>query len=154
MMMMMLETKKTEGDAHVPFLFLLHVRRSPQLLLATFSPWCVDAPPPLRVCVCMSRSRVRESVRGPAIGCVARGCLFLTGFERKREEKPPNPNTHAFFSPTAPFLQQGEGDDLVAEAPKKRTFRKFSYRGTDLDQLLDMKTDKLVELFRARIRRR
>ena len=37
---------------------------------------------------------------------------------------------------------------------KKRTFRKFSYRGVDLDQLLDMNTDELVELFHARARRR
>ncbi|EEH60119.1 uncharacterized protein MICPUCDRAFT_30685 [Micromonas pusilla CCMP1545] len=48
----------------------------------------------------------------------------------------------------------GEEDALIAEAPKKRTFRKFQFRGVDLDQLLDMKTDKLVDLFRARIRRR
>ena len=38
----------------------------------------------------------------------------------------------------------------MAEAPKKRTFRKFSYRGVDLEQLLDMKTEALVDLFRAR----
>jgi small subunit ribosomal protein S15e len=37
---------------------------------------------------------------------------------------------------------------------KKRTFRKFSYRGVDLDQLLDMNTDELVDLFDARARRR
>ncbi|KAK9832376.1 hypothetical protein WJX74_008052 [Apatococcus lobatus] len=36
----------------------------------------------------------------------------------------------------------------------RRTFRKFSYRGVDLDQLLDMSTDELVELFPARARRR
>ena len=27
---------------------------------------------------------------------------------------------------------------MADEAKKKRTFRKFSYRGVDLDQLLDM----------------
>lgn len=32
--------------------------------------------------------------------------------------------------------------------------RKFTYRGVDLDQLLDMSTDELVELFCARQRRR
>lgn len=37
---------------------------------------------------------------------------------------------------------------------KKRTFRKYSYRGVDLEQLLDMSTDELVELFAARQRRR
>jgi small subunit ribosomal protein S15e len=38
--------------------------------------------------------------------------------------------------------------------PKKRTFRKYSYRGVDLDSLLDMSTDDLVQLFPARARRR
>ena len=55
-----------------------------------------------------------------------------------------------YFAPE----QQNEEDALIAAAPKKRTFRKFSYRGVDLDQLLDLKTDALVDLFRARIRRR
>eukprot|EP00890_Picochlorum_soloecismus_P002686 jgi/Picsp_1/3418/NSC_06256-R1_40s ribosomal protein s15 len=40
------------------------------------------------------------------------------------------------------------------EAPKKRSFRKYSYRGVDLEQLLDMNTDELVELYGARQRRR
>jgi transcriptional regulator GlxA family with amidase domain len=39
-------------------------------------------------------------------------------------------------------------------ATKKRTFRKFTYRGVDLDQLLDMSTDDLVDLFPARARRK
>merc|ERR1711872_360473 len=42
----------------------------------------------------------------------------------------------------------------VAEAPQKRTFRKFTYRGVDLDQLLDMNNEQLVELFPCRQRRR
>ena len=37
---------------------------------------------------------------------------------------------------------------------KKRTFRKYAYRGVDLDQLLDLKTDELVQLFHARARRK
>ncbi|XP_047003304.1 40S ribosomal protein S15 [Schistocerca americana] len=37
---------------------------------------------------------------------------------------------------------------------KKRTFRKFTFRGVDLDQLLDMTMDQLMELFHARARRR
>lgn len=41
-----------------------------------------------------------------------------------------------------------------ADGAKKRTFRKFSFRGVDLDQLLDMKPDDLVQLFHARARRR
>ena len=42
----------------------------------------------------------------------------------------------------------------VAAQPKKRTFKKFSFRGVDLDALLDMSTDELVKLFSARARRR
>eukprot|EP00418_Pyrodinium_bahamense_P018198 CAMPEP_0179123636 /NCGR_PEP_ID=MMETSP0796-20121207/58395_1 /TAXON_ID=73915 /ORGANISM="Pyrodinium bahamense, Strain pbaha01" /LENGTH=113 /DNA_ID=CAMNT_0020822279 /DNA_START=74 /DNA_END=412 /DNA_ORIENTATION=+ len=40
------------------------------------------------------------------------------------------------------------------DAPKKRTFRKYSYRGVDLDKLLDMSNQDLMELFRARQRRK
>ncbi|VDD80192.1 unnamed protein product [Mesocestoides corti] len=35
-----------------------------------------------------------------------------------------------------------------------RTFRKYFYRGVDLDQLLDMNMDQIAELFDARKRRR
>lgn len=37
---------------------------------------------------------------------------------------------------------------------KKRTFRKFTYRGVDLDQLLDMPNEQLAELMHSRVRRR
>eukprot|EP00435_Cladocopium_sp_Y103_P022660 s1928_g5.t1 len=40
------------------------------------------------------------------------------------------------------------------EAPKKRTFKKYSYRGVDLDKLLDMSNQDLMELFCARQRRK
>lgn len=40
------------------------------------------------------------------------------------------------------------------QTAKKRSFRKFTFRGVDLDQLLDLSTDDLVELFHARARRR
>merc|ERR1712178_639870 len=40
------------------------------------------------------------------------------------------------------------------DAPKKRTFRKYSYRGIDLDKLLDMSNQDLMELFKARQRRK
>ncbi|GMH44849.1 hypothetical protein BSKO_12801 [Bryopsis sp. KO-2023] len=45
-------------------------------------------------------------------------------------------------------------DAPAPEVAKRRTFRKFSYRGVDLDQLLDMTGDDLIELFHARARRR
>jgi len=37
---------------------------------------------------------------------------------------------------------------------KKRTFRKFTFRGVDLDQLLDMNTKQFSELVHSRARRR
>ncbi|KAI8622318.1 putative 40S ribosomal protein S15 [Chytriomyces sp. MP71] len=37
---------------------------------------------------------------------------------------------------------------------KNRSFRKFSYRGVDLEQLLDMSSEQLTELVHARARRR
>ncbi|KAM0046311.1 putative ribosomal protein S19/S15 [Helianthus debilis subsp. tardiflorus] len=47
-----------------------------------------------------------------------------------------------------------EVDVEAAGAPKKRTFKKFSFRGVDLDALLDMSTDELVKLFTTRACRR
>ena len=43
---------------------------------------------------------------------------------------------------------------MADATPKPRTFRKFTYRGVDLDQLLDMSSDELIQLFDARARRR
>merc|ERR1712226_643105 len=42
----------------------------------------------------------------------------------------------------------------AAELKKKRTFRKYTYRGVDLDQLLDMNNEQLMELSPCRIRRK
>ncbi|MFS7944429.1 putative ribosomal protein S19/S15 [Helianthus anomalus] len=41
-------------------------------------------------------------------------------------------------------------DVAAAGAPKKRTFKKFNFRGVDLDALLDMSTDEHVKLFTTR----
>ncbi|CAH1252734.1 40S ribosomal protein S15-like [Branchiostoma floridae] len=41
-----------------------------------------------------------------------------------------------------------------AALKKKRTFRKYTYRGVDLDQLLDMSSEQLMEMMKARPRRR
>uniref|UniRef100_A0A8I5TFU8 40S ribosomal protein S15 n=1 Tax=Pongo abelii TaxID=9601 RepID=A0A8I5TFU8_PONAB len=40
------------------------------------------------------------------------------------------------------------------EQKKKRTFRKFTYRGVDLEQLLDKSHEPLIQLYSARQRRR
>ncbi|XP_010494341.1 PREDICTED: 40S ribosomal protein S15-5 [Camelina sativa] len=47
-----------------------------------------------------------------------------------------------------------EPEVAAAGIVKKRTFKKFSFRGVDLDALLDMSTEDLVKHFSARIRRR
>eukprot|EP00918_Siedleckia_nematoides_P068442 GHVU01149078.1.p1 GENE.GHVU01149078.1~~GHVU01149078.1.p1 ORF type:complete len:146 (+),score=18.43 GHVU01149078.1:57-494(+) len=43
---------------------------------------------------------------------------------------------------------------VEGEQPKKRTFRTFTYRGIPLEGLLDLSTEKVVELFPARQRRK
>ncbi|KAJ3065897.1 ribosomal protein S15 [Rhizoclosmatium hyalinum] len=48
-----------------------------------------------------------------------------------------------------------QADEIDAETLKKnRSFRKFSYRGVDLEQLLDMSSEQLTELVHCRARRR
>merc|ERR1711863_170629 len=52
------------------------------------------------------------------------------------------------------FNNRMADEQAAAELKKKRTFRKFTYRGVDLDQLLDMNNEQLMELFPCRIRRK
>ena len=42
----------------------------------------------------------------------------------------------------------------AADLKKKRTFRKFTFRGVDLDQLLDMNNEDLMKILHCRARRR
>merc|ERR1711890_204838 len=43
---------------------------------------------------------------------------------------------------------------IMADAPKKRrTFKKFSYRGVEMDKLLDMNSETLHKMFNCRHRR-
>ena len=51
---------------------------------------------------------------------------------------------------SAPHRAQAE----EAVAPRKRSFRKFAYRGVDLEQLLELSLDDLLDLFHARARRK
>lgn len=44
--------------------------------------------------------------------------------------------------------------EQAAELKRKRTFRKFSYRGYELDSLLDMSTEDFMKIVHARARRR
>merc|ERR1712100_706101 len=50
----------------------------------------------------------------------------------------------------------GDRSSTMADtaAPKKKTFRKYSYRGVDLENLLVMPMADLMELVHARARRR
>lgn len=41
---------------------------------------------------------------------------------------------------------QNSSVTLAAEQKKKRTFKKFTYRGVDLDKLLDLSPKDLMEL--------
>lgn len=52
------------------------------------------------------------------------------------------------------LAQSAEEEALVGVPRKKNPYKKFSYRGTDLEGLLELSNDKLVQLFNARIRRR
>ncbi|KAJ8921472.1 hypothetical protein NQ315_003090 [Exocentrus adspersus] len=45
-------------------------------------------------------------------------------------------------------------DKVEEQVKKKRTFKKFTFRGVDLDQLLDMPPEQLMELMHCRARRR
>merc|ERR1739849_45920 len=42
----------------------------------------------------------------------------------------------------------------AAAAARKRTFKKFSFRGIDLENLLDLSNEQLMDLVHARARRR
>lgn len=56
-----------------------------------------------------------------------------------------------FAAPSRPVAIMA---DPTTTAPRKRTFRKFSYRGVDLDALLDLSSEQLMELVPARVRRK
>uniref|UniRef100_K4AE50 40S ribosomal protein S15 n=3 Tax=Setaria TaxID=4554 RepID=K4AE50_SETIT len=66
----------------------------------------------------------------------------------------PAPRLELPLSPSTMADVEVDTEVAAAGQPKKRTFRKYSYRGVDLDALLDMSTDDLVQLFPARARRR
>ena len=46
-----------------------------------------------------------------------------------------------------------DDEEKAMELKKKRTFRKFTFRGIDLDALLDLTTEQLSEIVHARARR-
>ena len=52
------------------------------------------------------------------------------------------------------FIFSTQDEAAAQQLKKRRTFRKFTYRGVDLDQLLDMNYEQLMGLVGARARRR
>ena len=69
---------------------------------------------------------------------------FTQWYERSRGV----PRTILPFSPSGGWCLQADA------APKKRAFKKFQYRGVDLDALLDYSTEKFTEMLNARQRRK
>jgi small subunit ribosomal protein S15e len=52
------------------------------------------------------------------------------------------------------MAEQDASGANVVDLKKKRTFRKFTFRGVDLDQLLDMNNEDLMKILHCRARRR
>merc|ERR1712187_290388 len=55
---------------------------------------------------------------------------------------------------TAKMADADYNPEEAAELKKRRQFRKFTYRGIDLDQLLDLSSEQLRDVVHARARRR
>jgi hypothetical protein len=57
---------------------------------------------------------------------------------------------------TPPYFADSNGAGYLQAdaAPKKRAFKKFQFRGVDLDALLDYSTEKFTEMLNARQRRK
>ncbi|KIX01779.1 40S ribosomal protein S15 [Rhinocladiella mackenziei CBS 650.93] len=65
------------------------------------------------------------------------------------------PYRKANAQPSATIMADTEYNaEEAAELKKRRAFRKFSYRGIDLDQLLDIPSNELLTILHARARRR
>lgn len=52
------------------------------------------------------------------------------------------------------MAEQDASGVTAVDLKKKRTFRKFTFRGVDLDQLLDMNNEDLMKILHCRARRR
>lgn len=50
-------------------------------------------------------------------------------------------------------MADDEEEQRAAELKKKRTFRKFTFRGIDLDAMLDLTHEQLMDVLHARARR-
>ncbi|KAM7081273.1 small ribosomal subunit protein uS19 [Ciconia maguari] len=104
-------------------------------------------PIPLVPAVLRGAAPLRE-VRAEALPEAAGGGASSPLPPRRRSRE-----IHRFRPKRGPF--RGDPAKMAeVEQKKKRTFRKFTYRGVDLDQLLDMSYEQLMQLYSARQRRR
>ncbi|KAF9167318.1 ribosomal protein S15 [Actinomortierella ambigua] len=71
---------------------------------------------------------------------------------RTRQQQPPSATLFNFTNKASDA--DAHHDDAAVDVKKKRTFRKFSFRGVDLDKLLDLSSEELMDLVHARARRR
>ena len=69
---------------------------------------------------------------------------------------PPLPPIHPLHHRTMADTDGLSAEEIarIAESRKKRSFKKFTFRGIDLDKLLDLKPEELLPLFTSRVRRR
>ncbi|KAM6331759.1 small ribosomal subunit protein uS19 [Alca torda] len=90
-----------------------------------------------------------REVRAEAPPEAAAGAVLLTA-------SAPRPLSREIrrFRPRRGLFRGDPAKMAEVEQKKKRTFRKFTYRGVDLDQLLDMSYEQLMQLYSARQRRR
>ncbi|XP_027625368.1 40S ribosomal protein S15 [Tupaia chinensis] len=105
------------------------------------------------------RREGRSACVGTAEGAVRASSLAITAqaraarsFLRSRQD-----GECGFWSASAWPIRlhpRSSRPEAEVEQKKKRTFRKFTYRGVDLDQLLDMSYEQLMQLYSARQRRR
>ncbi|KAF7727115.1 ribosomal protein S15 [Apophysomyces ossiformis] len=85
------------------------------------------------------------------------GYILETPNEEYFEKQPVNRKLlvragHFVREATLAFLPCVPADQ--PQTQRKRTFRKFTYRGVDLDQLLDLSSEQFMELVHCRARRR
>jgi small subunit ribosomal protein S15e len=66
----------------------------------------------------------------------------------------PRQHKHHIHTNNAEISESGRWQVTPTEIKKRRQFRKFTYRGIDLDQLLDLSSEQLRDVVHARARRR
>jgi small subunit ribosomal protein S15e len=65
-----------------------------------------------------------------------------------------HPRAHRLLAPPSPPTPTPIPPLQQEAIKKKRIFKKFTYRGVDLEKLLDMKPAEVIEMLPARLRRR